>query len=131
MNEAVLLLLEGASVEDIDEALTGFGFPVGPMTLLDEVGIDVGAKVAKVMHGAFGERMSVPEVMGKVIESGRLGRKNGKGFYTYGDPKTEEGRRRHRLRRAPRRAPAQEDRPGRDRRALRAADGERGGAHPR
>jgi len=87
MNEAVMLLLEGASVEDIDAALTGFGFPVGPMTLLDEVGIDVGAKVAKVMHGAFGERMAVPEVMGKVIESGRLGRKNGKGFYTYGDPK--------------------------------------------
>ena len=90
MNEAVLLLLEGASVEDIDGALTGFGFPVGPMTLLDEVGIDVGAKVAKVMHGAFGERMSVPEVMGKVIESGRLGRKNGKGFYTYGDPKKKK-----------------------------------------
>jgi 3-hydroxyacyl-CoA dehydrogenase/enoyl-CoA hydratase/3-hydroxybutyryl-CoA epimerase len=54
------------------------------------VGIDVGAKVAKVMHGAFGERMSVPEVMGKVIESGRLGRKNGKGFYTYGDPKKKK-----------------------------------------
>ncbi len=90
MNEAVLLLIEGASVEDIDGALTGFGFPVGPMTLLDEVGIDVGAKVAKVMHGAFGERMSVPEVMGKVIESGRLGRKNGKGFYTYGDPKRKK-----------------------------------------
>jgi 3-hydroxyacyl-CoA dehydrogenase/enoyl-CoA hydratase/3-hydroxybutyryl-CoA epimerase len=86
MNEAVMLLLEGASVEDIDGALAGFGFPVGPMTLLDEVGIDVGAKVAKVLHGAFGERMSVPEAMGKVLESGRLGRKNGKGFYTYGDP---------------------------------------------
>jgi len=90
MNEAVMLLLEGASVEDIDGALTGFGFPVGPMTLLDEVGIDVGAKVAKVLHGAFGERMSVPEAMGKVVESGRLGRKNGKGFYTYGDPRKKK-----------------------------------------
>jgi 3-hydroxyacyl-CoA dehydrogenase/enoyl-CoA hydratase/3-hydroxybutyryl-CoA epimerase len=90
MNEAVMLLLEGASVEDIDGALTGFGFPVGPMTLLDEVGIDVGAKVAKVLHGAFGERMSVPEGMGKVLESGRLGRKNGKGFYTYGDPRKKK-----------------------------------------
>jgi 3-hydroxyacyl-CoA dehydrogenase/enoyl-CoA hydratase/3-hydroxybutyryl-CoA epimerase len=60
------------------------------MTLLDEVGIDVGAKVAKVLHGAFGDRMSVPEAMGKVIESGRLGRKNGKGFYTYGDPKKKK-----------------------------------------
>jgi len=87
MNEAVILLLEGASVEDIDGALTGFGFPVGPMTLLDEVGIDVGAKVAKILHGAFGERMAVPEAMVKVVEAGRLGRKNKKGFYTY-----EEGK---------------------------------------
>ena len=83
MNEAVLLLLEGASVEDLDGALTGFGFPVGPITLLDEVGIDVGAKVAKILHGAFGERMAVPEAMVKVVEAGRLGRKNRKGFYTY------------------------------------------------
>jgi 3-hydroxyacyl-CoA dehydrogenase/enoyl-CoA hydratase/3-hydroxybutyryl-CoA epimerase len=77
-------------VEAIDGALTGFGFPVGPMTLLDEVGIDVGAKVAKVLHGAFGDRMSVPEAMAKVLESGRLGRKNGKGFYAYGDPKRKK-----------------------------------------
>jgi 3-hydroxyacyl-CoA dehydrogenase/enoyl-CoA hydratase/3-hydroxybutyryl-CoA epimerase len=90
MNEAVMLLLEGAAIEDIDGALTGFGFPVGPMTLLDEVGIDVGAKVAKVLHGAFGDRMQVPEAMHKVLESGRLGRKNGKGFYTYGDPKKKK-----------------------------------------
>jgi 3-hydroxyacyl-CoA dehydrogenase/enoyl-CoA hydratase/3-hydroxybutyryl-CoA epimerase len=90
MNEAVMLLLEGASVEEIDGALTDFGFPVGPMTLLDEVGIDVGAKVAKVLHGAFGDRMTIPEAMGKVLESGRLGRKNGKGFYTYGDPKKKK-----------------------------------------
>jgi len=87
MNEAVILLLEGASVEDIDGALTAFGFPVGPMTLLDEVGIDVGAKVAKILHGAFGDRMAVPEAMVKVVEAGRLGRKNKKGFYTY-----EEGK---------------------------------------
>jgi 3-hydroxyacyl-CoA dehydrogenase/enoyl-CoA hydratase/3-hydroxybutyryl-CoA epimerase len=90
MNEAVMLLLEGAAIEDIDGALTGFGFPVGPMTLLDEVGIDVGAKVAKVLHGAFGDRMQVPEGMHQVLESGRLGRKNGKGFYTYGDPKKKK-----------------------------------------
>jgi 3-hydroxyacyl-CoA dehydrogenase/enoyl-CoA hydratase/3-hydroxybutyryl-CoA epimerase len=87
MNEAVTLLLEGASIEDIDGALTGFGFPVGPITLLDEVGIDVGAKVAKILHAAFGERMAVPEAMRKVVEAGRLGRKNRKGFYVYADGK--------------------------------------------
>jgi len=87
MNEAVTLLLEGASVEDLDAALTQFGFPVGPMTLLDEVGIDVGAKVAKILHHAFGERMAVPEAMAKVVEAGRLGRKNKKGFYLYQEGK--------------------------------------------
>jgi 3-hydroxyacyl-CoA dehydrogenase / enoyl-CoA hydratase / 3-hydroxybutyryl-CoA epimerase len=83
MNEATWLLEEGAAVEDLDRAMTAFGFPVGPMTLLDEVGIDVGAKVAKVMHRHFGERMAPPPSMGKVLADGRQGRKNGRGFYTY------------------------------------------------
>ncbi len=63
--------------------MTAFGFPVGPVTLLDEVGIDVGAKVAKVMHDHFGDRMSPPPSMEKVLADGRLGRKAKKGFYTY------------------------------------------------
>jgi 3-hydroxyacyl-CoA dehydrogenase/enoyl-CoA hydratase/3-hydroxybutyryl-CoA epimerase len=83
MNEATWLLEEGAAIEDIDRAMTAFGFPVGPMTLLDEVGIDVGAKVAKVMHQHFGERMAPPPSMGKVLADGRQGRKNRRGFYTY------------------------------------------------
>jgi len=83
MNEAARLLEEGAAVEDIDRAMTAFGFPVGPVTLLDEVGIDVGAKVSKILHHHFGERMLPPDSMGKVLEDGRLGRKNKKGFYTY------------------------------------------------
>jgi 3-hydroxyacyl-CoA dehydrogenase/enoyl-CoA hydratase/3-hydroxybutyryl-CoA epimerase len=85
MNEAAYLLVEGASVEDLDRALVEFGFPVGPITLLDEVGIDVGAKVAKILHGAFGDRMAPPEALQKVVDAGRLGRKNRKGFYTYDD----------------------------------------------
>jgi 3-hydroxyacyl-CoA dehydrogenase/enoyl-CoA hydratase/3-hydroxybutyryl-CoA epimerase len=83
MNEAAQLLVEGAAIEEIDRALTEFGFPVGPIVLLDEVGIDVGAKVAKIMHQAFGERMGSPEALAKVVEAGRLGRKSKKGFYTY------------------------------------------------
>jgi len=83
MNEATWLLEEGAPVEALDRAMTDFGFPVGPVTLLDEVGIDVGAKVAKVMHHAFGERLSPPASMAKVLADGRLGRKNKRGFYTY------------------------------------------------
>ncbi len=83
MNEAAQLLVEGAAIEEIDRALVDFGFPVGPIVLLDEVGIDVAAKVAKVMHQAFGERMGAPEALAKVVEAGRLGRKSQKGVYTY------------------------------------------------
>ncbi len=83
VNEAARLVEEGGRVEEIDKAMLGFGFPVGPIALLDEVGIDVGAKVAKVMHHHFGERMTPPAAMAKVVADGRLGRKNKKGFYTY------------------------------------------------
>ncbi len=83
VNEASWLLDEGLEVETIDKAATAFGFPVGPVTLLDEVGIDVGAKVAKVMHTHFGERMAPPPSMERILADGRQGRKNKRGFYTY------------------------------------------------
>ena len=89
MNEAAELLVEGAAVEDVDGALVAFGMPVGPITLLDEVGIDVGAKVGKILHQAFGHRMEPPRALEKVIADGRLGRKSKKGFYTYGRKKKE------------------------------------------
>jgi 3-hydroxyacyl-CoA dehydrogenase/enoyl-CoA hydratase/3-hydroxybutyryl-CoA epimerase len=83
MNEAAQLLVEGADIDELDRAIVKFGFPVGPITLLDEVGIDVGAKVGKILHHAFGDRMSPPDALGAVVAAGRLGRKNKKGFYTY------------------------------------------------
>jgi 3-hydroxyacyl-CoA dehydrogenase/enoyl-CoA hydratase/3-hydroxybutyryl-CoA epimerase len=83
MSEAARLVEEGAAIEDVDGAMKRFGFPVGPLALLDEVGIDVGAKVAGVLYKAFGERMRPPLAMASVIESGRLGRKGGRGFYVY------------------------------------------------
>jgi 3-hydroxyacyl-CoA dehydrogenase/enoyl-CoA hydratase/3-hydroxybutyryl-CoA epimerase len=85
MNEAAHLLEEGVAVDVIDKAMKDFGFPVGPITLLDEVGIDVGAKVQKILHHAFGARMDPPPSMAKLIADGRLGRKNAKGFYRYGE----------------------------------------------
>ena len=89
MNEAGRLLDEGAPVEAIDTALTDFGFPVGPITLLDEVGIDVGGKVGQVLFDAFGARMSPSESLRRVVESGRTGRKGKKGFYLYDDAGTK------------------------------------------
>jgi 3-hydroxyacyl-CoA dehydrogenase/enoyl-CoA hydratase/3-hydroxybutyryl-CoA epimerase len=83
MNEAAHLLAEGAAIDALDRALVAFGFPVGPITLLDEVGIDVGEKVGKILHGAFGARMAPPGSLHEVVAAGRLGRKNRKGFYTY------------------------------------------------
>ena len=83
MNEAGRLLDEGASIDAIDSALVEFGFPVGPITLLDEVGIDVGGKVGLVLSEAFGARMSASDAMRRVVAAGRTGRKGGKGFYVY------------------------------------------------
>jgi 3-hydroxyacyl-CoA dehydrogenase/enoyl-CoA hydratase/3-hydroxybutyryl-CoA epimerase len=88
VNEAAWLLNEGADIQQIDEALVDWGFPVGPVTLLDEVGIDVANKAAKTMKESFGERMAAPEGMNKLLEDGRMGRKNKKGFYVY----TAEGK---------------------------------------
>jgi 3-hydroxyacyl-CoA dehydrogenase/enoyl-CoA hydratase/3-hydroxybutyryl-CoA epimerase len=83
MNEAAHLLAEGAAIEDIDRAMVQWGFPVGPVTLLDEVGIDVAAKVAKIMHAAYGDRLQAPDTMQRIVADGRLGRKSKKGFYLY------------------------------------------------
>lgn len=84
MNEAANIVMEGEPVEKIDKALTKFGFPVGPMTLLDEVGIDVGVKVSGILFDAFGERFTPPAAMEKLMADDRKGKKNQKGFYLYG-----------------------------------------------
>jgi 3-hydroxyacyl-CoA dehydrogenase/enoyl-CoA hydratase/3-hydroxybutyryl-CoA epimerase len=89
MNEAAHLLAEGAAIDALDRALVDFGFPVGPITLLDEVGIDVGEKVGKILHEAFGARMAPPAALHDVVSAGRLGRKNKKGFYTYDGKKKQ------------------------------------------
>ncbi len=87
MNEAGHMLSEGIAVEKLDKALVKAGFPIGPITLLDQVGIDVATKVAPILEGAFGERMAPPKLFEKLIGDGRLGKKNGKGFYKYGSKK--------------------------------------------
>lgn len=87
MNEAAFILNEGVPVEDIDRALVDWGFPVGPITLLDEVGIDVAEKVGHIVQAEFGDRMKAPPGFEKLVADERYGRKNGRGFYVYGEGK--------------------------------------------
>ncbi|MFB9846572.1 fatty acid oxidation complex subunit alpha FadJ [Oceanisphaera arctica] len=83
LNEAARLLLEGEPIEAIDSALLDYGFPVGPMTLLDEVGIDVAAKISPILVRELGERFTAPDVFGKLLDDKRHGKKNGRGFYRH------------------------------------------------
>lgn len=87
MNEAAYLLNEGVAIEQIDGALVDWGFPVGPITLLDEVGIDVAEKVGHIVHAHFGDRMKPPPGFEKLVADKRHGRKNKRGFYLYGGKK--------------------------------------------
>ncbi len=82
-NEIGHLLAEGASIEEIDGMAVRFGFPVGPVTLLDEVGLDVAEKVAHVMLAAYGDRLQPTAGVAALVKAGRLGRKSGRGFYIY------------------------------------------------
>ncbi len=81
--EAAECLMSGESIEHIDSALVDFGFPVGPFNLLDEVGIDVGTKILPILVDRFGDRFKAPNILDKVNNDGRKGKKNGKGFYLY------------------------------------------------
>lgn len=90
LNESVYLLLDGVPVEEIDRVFLEFGMPMGPMELIDEVGVDVGEKVSHILYDAFGKRMEPAPVHGKIVKSGRLGKKSGQGIYRYEGPKKEK-----------------------------------------
>lgn len=83
INEAARCLLDGEPVDSIDKALVDFGFPVGPITLLDEVGIDVGTKIMPILVEQLGPRFAAPPSFDVILKDGRKGRKNGRGFYLY------------------------------------------------
>ncbi|CAE6915607.1 Catalyzes the formation of a hydroxyacyl-CoA by addition of water on enoyl-CoA. Also exhibits 3-hydroxyacyl-CoA epimerase and 3-hydroxyacyl-CoA dehydrogenase activities [Vibrio sp. B1FIG11] len=89
MNEAAHILLANEPIEQLDGALLDFGFPVGPITLLDEVGVDIGAKIMPILVNELGERFKGPDVFDTLLNDGRKGRKTGKGFYTYKGKKKE------------------------------------------
>ena len=86
LKEALEVLNEGGDIKEIDRAMRQFGYPVGPIALLDEVGIDVGAHVSKVLGPLFALRGAKPNTaMERLFQAGYKGRKNNRGFYLYGD----------------------------------------------
>ncbi len=83
LNEAGFLLADGASVEAIDSAAKKFGMPMGPLRLLDEVGVDISRHAGQSLHEALGDRLSPSPPLVALADSGRLGKKGGLGFYRY------------------------------------------------
>jgi 3-hydroxyacyl-CoA dehydrogenase/enoyl-CoA hydratase/3-hydroxybutyryl-CoA epimerase len=81
--EAGNLFEAGASIMALDKAMLDFGMPMGPMRLLDEVGIDVALHVAQTIAANYGDRMHVPELLSKMAKAGLLGKKTGRGFYLH------------------------------------------------
>ena len=83
MSEATRILLDGEPMDAIDNSLLNAGFPVGPLTLLDEVGLDIGAKVIPVLVDELGARFQGSDILQTMLKNGRKGRKSGRGFYSY------------------------------------------------
>lgn len=81
--EAGHLFALGARVEDIDEAMLEFGMLMGPLRLLDEIGLDVANHVVETLAARFGERLPAPVALSKMLQAGLLGRKSGHGFYVH------------------------------------------------
>lgn len=81
--EAGRLAESGVPVAMIDEAMLNFGMPMGPLRLLDEIGLDVATHVADTMVGAFGERFAPPLLLADLVRAGHLGKKSGRGFYRH------------------------------------------------
>jgi 3-hydroxyacyl-CoA dehydrogenase len=90
LSEATLCLQEGAaSAQDIDSAMRDYGWPMGPFTLMDFLGLDVIADVGQYLSSQYGERTKGAEMFERLVKLGRLGEKSGAGFYSYGDQSDE------------------------------------------
>ena len=83
--DAAELFQNGVSAEEIDQALLVWGMPMGPLRLIDEIGVDITVDIAETLEKAFGARARAAEILRKMYEAKMLGRKSGKGFYKYED----------------------------------------------
>jgi 3-hydroxybutyryl-CoA dehydrogenase len=87
--EAIRMVEDGvASAADIDKAMTlGYRHPMGPLELGDVVGLDVRLDIARTLQDAYGDRFAPPQLLVDMVAAGKLGRKSGRGFYTWVDGK--------------------------------------------
>jgi 3-hydroxyacyl-CoA dehydrogenase/enoyl-CoA hydratase/3-hydroxybutyryl-CoA epimerase/3-hydroxyacyl-CoA dehydrogenase/enoyl-CoA hydratase/3-hydroxybutyryl-CoA epimerase/enoyl-CoA isomerase len=83
LNEALVMLEEGAAPRALDKAATAFGMPMGPITLEDVVGLDTSLYAGGVVNTAFADRSVATKVLDELVAAGRLGQKSGAGFYSY------------------------------------------------
>ena len=83
LNEAAFILEEGSRIERIDSIIKDFGMPMGPFTLADAVGIDIGYKVASILNESYGSRMPIASLIEKMYNAKLLGSKTKAGFYEY------------------------------------------------
>jgi 3-hydroxyacyl-CoA dehydrogenase/enoyl-CoA hydratase/3-hydroxybutyryl-CoA epimerase/enoyl-CoA isomerase len=83
LNEAMVLLEEGADPRALDKAASDFGMPMGPITLSDLVGLDTALYAGKVVNRAFADRAKDNKILAALVAAGRLGQKTGAGFYSY------------------------------------------------
>jgi 3-hydroxyacyl-CoA dehydrogenase/enoyl-CoA hydratase/3-hydroxybutyryl-CoA epimerase len=81
--DAAEIFQSGVSAEEIDRALSEWGMPMGPLRLIDEIGIDITVDIADTLEKAFGARDRAPEILRKMYDGKMLGRKSGGGFYKY------------------------------------------------
>jgi len=93
LDEAVRLYELGVAPTTIERAALDFGMPMGPLELLDEVGLDIAAHAAQSLETAYGQRMKSSRLVAKLVAVGLKGKKSGSGFFTYApDPKTRRPR---------------------------------------
>ncbi len=81
--DAAEIFQGGVGVEEIDQPLVQWGMPMGPLRLIDEIGVDITVDIADTLQKAFGRRDEAPAILGKMLAAKLLGRKSGGGFYKY------------------------------------------------
>ena len=86
--EASALFERGATARNVDNAMLKFGMPMGPLRLLDEVGVDVAQHVGRYLGSCFPGSMAMSGLLDEMVEKGMLGRKTGRGYYEYNGKKT-------------------------------------------